>query len=252
MYAFCPKAIRSKTASIRLQKDPEMITVRTLTASGLAICMLFGAAGALAGRHKHQLPQPTERTATAAANAVIDMEAVYNQSGARDSVEQRGMTEVRASANQRLKLMEGAPFLTPQERVELIDLAGIAQPSAAQLERMKALQALSDQRSAELQQLQTKKDADLAASDKARMRELLDEQNALEQVTPGIEMAAQNEVQRRIEELRHAQIVRIRAVVAQIAKEKGYTNVYDAATLVYSANDITSQVLQRLEKERAR
>jgi Skp family chaperone for outer membrane proteins len=231
-----------------------MIRLRTLTGSVLAVLVLFGTAGALAGRHHHQAEQTksAERAPAPATNAVVDIEAVYNRSGARDIVEQRGMTEVRASANQRLKMIEGAPLLTPQERMELVDLAGVAQPNDAQQARIKALQALSDGRSGELQQLQVKKDADLSAADKARMRELLDEQTALEQIMPGVELAAQNEIQRRLDDLRHEQVVRIRGVVAQIAKEKGYGSVYDASALVYSANDITSQVLQRMAKQKAR
>jgi Skp family chaperone for outer membrane proteins len=82
----------------------------------------------------------------------------------------------------------------------------------------------------------------------ARLQELIEQQRALAQVMPGIQEAARLQQSDRAAAFRREQLQQLRGVVAQVAREKGFANVFDANALVYSTNDLTSFVLQKLNK----
>lgn len=215
--------------------------------SVLCLALLMGAA-ALTVRAGQENANPAVLTISGGV-AVVDMDKLYVASGAQDAARQK-MIEISQDAEQRVGQIAAVPFLTPAERMELVDLISVFQPTAKQQDRAKELKALSDQRADEIQKITVKKQADVTPADRARLDELSGQRRALEQVLPGIQAGAHMEENEKLEAFRREQVAQIRAVVGQVAKERGITNVFDVNALVYSTTDLSSVVLQRLAKHK--
>lgn len=179
--------------------------------------------------------------------AVVDMDRIYAASDAPEQLGQKAM-QYQQEAVTNVDKIRGVPFLTQDELVEYARLLIKDKPVDADQTRMKALKALSDQRAEELRGLQTKKDTELTAADKTRLHDLTEQSRLLDLAMPGLENTLRTDQNLRIEEFRHEQIVQLRAMVAQVAKSRNISNVFDANSLVYSNNDLTPLVIQRLNK----
>ncbi len=225
------------------------MSIRTVTnLSVLGIAMLIGVGGLAVHARQNEKPgQDVAAPEMASKNiAVVDMEGLYNAAGDQEVLEQKA-NEIGVDIDKRLTALENAPYLTQDERVEYVGLINKATPDAAQQARMSALKALSDQRAAELQALQFKKM--LTPEENTRLNELVAEKRALDQQMPGIQEMARDQQEGRVQEFRRAQLEQLRVSVAQVAKQQGFANVFDANALVYSNHDLTPQVLEYLKKE---
>ena len=140
------------------------------------------------------------------------------------------------------------PYLDQTELVEYVTLLTKDKPTDTEQARIKALKALSDQRAQELQALQTKKDSDLTAADKNRMNELVGESRILERILPNILDSMRADQAAHLDAFKHDEMVKLRATVAQVAKERGIAQVWDAGALVYATTDLTPQVVERVSK----
>ncbi len=223
------------------------MSIRSVTHLGvLGLAMLMGV-GALAvhARQNDKPPDTAPPELSVRSIGGVDMEQLYEASGGRAALEQKA-NELGADMDKRLNAMESAPYLTADERLEYVGLLEKFTPDAAQQARMNALKALSDQRAGELQALTVKQA--LTPMDKARLDELVGQKRSLDQALPGVQEVARMQQQERVEEFRREQLKQLRAAVAQVAKQKGITNVFDANALVYSANDLTPLVIQHLGK----
>jgi Skp family chaperone for outer membrane proteins len=223
------------------------VSLRFLAPLGvLGLAMLIGV-GALAG-HAGQNEKPAaegKAAPSSLAMAVVDMDRLYTASGGPQALQEK-LIEIGMDIEGRLNAIQAAPFLDRNERLEYVDLVGKEKPDMAQQARLNALKALSEQRAAELQTLQVTKPLNQAQT--ARLQELIEQQRALAQVMPGIQEAARLQQSDRAAAFRREQLQQLRGVVAQVAREKGFANVFDANALVYSTNDLTSFVLQKLNK----
>ena len=180
--------------------------------------------------------------------AVVDMNRLYNASGAPKEYD-RKFAEVTDDAQRRLKLISDVSQLNPNELQEFVTLAGGVAPTEADQKRLKELQALSDQRVADYRVLQGKTGATPAENSQMRA---FSEQDRLfhDQLLPNIRDGFRQYLTNRMEEFRASQMAQIRAVVGQVAKQKGVTHVFDSAVLVYCENDLTAAVLQKLNKKK--
>ncbi len=223
---------------------------RNFASSVVLAIALLGGAGALAG-HARQNDKPNENLNNpargAASTGLVDMDRVYAASDMPRQLEQRA-GDLDNEARQRMARVAAMIHLTEPELMEYFTLAGKAAPTDAEAARAKALETLSDQRGQELQTLAAKNAADLTVGDKARQRELTAQPRLLEQILPNLRAAFRAQQSAQLETLRHEQYVQLRGMVGQVAKEKGVANVFDANALVYSSNDLTPLVIQRLAK----
>jgi Skp family chaperone for outer membrane proteins len=211
--------------------------------------MLAGV-GALAGRARQE-DKPAEAAPpemAARSLAVVDMEKLYTAAGGPQVLQQRAQ-EIGADIDQRLNAIALAPYLNQAERTEYIGLIEKFKPTETEQARMNALKTLSEQRAVELQTLQVKKP--LAPADNTRLNELIGEKRALDQSVPAIQEVARAQQDERLAMFRRDQLAQLRATVGEVAKQKGIANVFDVNALVYSANDLTPLVLQRLSKQTA-
>jgi Skp family chaperone for outer membrane proteins len=177
---------------------------------------------------------------------VVDMERLYNSSDLPQVLAQKA-AQLGAQAQQRLDALGDARFLDAKELSEYGDLIGKTVPDAAQMSRMKDLKDLSSRRSSELDTLNVKPAEMLTAADKTRMRTLVEMSHLVEKVLPSVQSDLAQDQSDRLRAIRRDQIVQLRSVVAQVAKEKGVAHVFDVNALVYSSNDLTTLVLKKLK-----
>jgi Skp family chaperone for outer membrane proteins len=185
---------------------------------------------------------------TAVAN--VDMEEVYSKSDALQIVDLATLDASR-EAQQRLKEVSELIYLTQEEFGEFLILSNNKQPTAEQQARLKALKEMSQQRDAELNRLRTTPQANLTADERKRLSALTDQARFFQaQLLPKAAALYQEEVEIRRSDARNAQMARLRGVVKQIMKEKGFAHVFDNRALVATETDLTPLVLQKLNKKK--
>ena len=89
----------------------------------------------------------------------------------------------------------------------------------------------------------------MSAADKTRLSSLTEQARLFSsQLLPNIRASLQQSASAQMEVFRAEQMDKIRVIVGQVAKQKGFTHVFDVTVLVYCENDLTVTVLQRLNK----
>lgn len=181
--------------------------------------------------------------------AVVDMGRLYDQSSAPKEYE-RNEIEVAQDADKRMKLLGGIEYLEPAEIQEFLGLVGKFTPTPQETERIGAMQTLSNTRAAELRAIQTKEAASLTPQDKKRLQTLVDASRNFRNIyLPNLEAQIRSSAMARAQTFRVQQMGELRAAVGKYAKEKGIQHVFDNGTLVYSQNDITDKVIERVKKK---
>jgi Skp family chaperone for outer membrane proteins len=206
--------------------------------------LLFGVA---AGRRGHaDEPQPPTIQMTQV--AVVDMNRLYDMSGAPAEYERNGLS-VMQDAEQRMKTLLAADYLEGVEIQEYIMLVGRFAPTPEQTKRMTALKDLSDKRAIEMRELQTKDQSAMTAQDKKRLSQLLNANRIYrEREMPSVESQLRNLAIARTQSFRDEQVKRLRVLVGKYARDKGIQHVFDNTALIYSPNDITDKVIEKVKK----
>lgn len=214
-----------------------MLHNRISTIGVLCLALLL-AAGALAVHARGNQP-------AAPVVAMVDMERLFTSSDAPQKLAEKS-AEISAQAEQRMKDVFDGAFLAQQEGQEYIRLLAKAMPTPEEQARLKELRALSETRSRRLQELSGKNPLD--DMEKKELNELNGRRRNVELVMPRLQEDLQADAASRVEAVRRELYNQIRTVVAQVAKEKGVTQVFSSETLIYSALDLTPQVLPKLKK----
>lgn len=210
--------------------------------SVLAMSLLIGGTALLANK-----PIEVQRNNTDTL-ARVDMEQIYFASGAHIDLDQAAQKNEADGAN-RLRVIFSAPYLDQMELEEFGSLVGKQKPEKKDEERMGQLKQLSDNRATELRKLETKADNTLTNEEKRRMKQLQETKRLLEEnIRPVLIADFRSQHQNWITDYRRKQITDLSNEVGKIAKDKGYNHVFSSEALVYSSNDITALVLQKLPK----
>lgn len=180
--------------------------------------------------------------------AVIDMTRLYEQSNAPQAFEQNyGM--VMQEAEKRMKALEAAENLQGTEVQEYVTLVGKFAPTEVEAKRMQALKDLSRTRATELQTLQTKEPGALTVEDKKRLQTLFTiSRNYRDRELPNLMEQLRTITTLKTQTFRADQVTQLRKAAGKYAKEKGIQHVFDNTVLIYSPNDITDKVLEKLKK----
>ena len=215
----------------------------------LALSLLIGA-GTLATHAKNRSSNNDpvggkDAPLTAGNVARVDMESVFDASDAPEMMEQKA-TETGKVVLEALNRISNTPYLEQQELIEYTGIIAADKPTQAQLDRVQALKTLSDKRAQEFSDLSTKNP--LLPADKKRMGELQAETTDTQNLMPSIENNFRLIRQSRLDAYRREQMARLRTVVAKVARDHGILHVFDATTLVFSVNDITPEVIQKVSK----
>ncbi len=210
----------------------------------LTLSLLIGA-GALATHARDNQGGGKDVPLTSQSVARVDMESVYDASDAPE-LDERKATETGRTLLEQLNRISSMQNLERPELIEYVGIVTAAKPTQAQQDREKALKTLSDSRAQELAALSTKNAPNDA--DKKRMHELQAETTLLQSLMPNIQNSLEDDRRAQIAAFHREQMVRLRGVVAKVAQAHGILHVFDANTLVFSVNDLTAEVIQKVGK----
>lgn len=182
--------------------------------------------------------------AHAQAFGVVDYARIVNESNfVKTNLERLQALEARYLSA--LQTLQENLVLSNEERQELTNLLLADNLNDAQRKRVEELKQIARQRASELQQLRQKaqpSETEKAALERFTQMEALGRealQTLLEQLRQQLNQQAQQ---------RSAEVQKIvREVIAQVAKEKKLAIVFSAEVVLYADNDITDEVIKRLD-----
>ena len=186
--------------------------------------------------------------ADANTRANIDLHQVFEASEARQVAD--GKTGLFArKLDQSFAEIGQMPFLTPAEVRDLSIVSARETPTEAETKRAAEVKGEYEKRAAESNTLAQKKEADLTAADKTRVRELNNMRQGHAQAMLKVQQMYQQAVNEENVKNERAGMAAIRGLVAKIAKEKGIAEVFDASVLVVAPVDLTKDAVERAKKK---
>ncbi|MEN3001438.1 MAG: OmpH family outer membrane protein [Armatimonadota bacterium] len=178
---------------------------------------------------------------------MVDYERVINEAQiAQDSL--RELQALGQRYQQAFQTLQENLILTDEERQELTNL--LLQPNLndQQKKRVDAIKATARQRADELQALRQK--ATPTETEKAALERFTQMETRSREALQILEQQWGQEINKRAEEKRSQVQKRIREVIAQVAKEKKIQVVFPANMVLYCENDLTDEVIKRLNAKK--
>jgi hypothetical protein len=215
---------------------------RLVGIGSLALALLIGTGAMVSYAHQD------ETTKTSPCDiGVVDMERIYNASDAPNQFNLEA-TRIESEAQICIDGIAVVPDLSDVELKEYSDLIGKSRPDAIQQKRIEELKKLSDSRQVQLNKLLQTKQDDLTNQDKAQLKDLNKIRHVAEQFIPVIQEGFRRLALEREDSVKRTMIAQLRGEVGKVAKEKKIAHVFDVNALVYSTNDLTQIVIQKLDK----
>ncbi len=184
--------------------------------------------------------------ATAQNFGVIDERRIMEESNYVKAVSQQ-LQAVQARFVQTLQTLQESPILNAEERDTLFNLLLKENPTEAERQQIQQLINTARQRSAELASLRQK--SELNETEKTALERFTQmEREGRENLQVRAQQLEQ-QLQQQVQQQREATEKRIREIVAQIAKEKKLVMVFSSDVVYYAENDITSEVIKRLDAQ---
>lgn len=209
---------------------------------------LFGVAGIALALLAFQSPSPVRADATAPAPFVfgsVDLSKIlagYKKKAALDQQIQALSQKLDAQFKQQV----GSDMLSAADQQKFTALLSKPNLSDADKAQIMALQQQSTKDAAELAALQQKQNP--SADDTARLQALTQQHQAGQQALQDTADAYKAQVQAEQDRLSAQLSATVRTAIGEVAKEHKLMMVFDAQITVYSANDISDDVLARLNK----
>jgi Skp family chaperone for outer membrane proteins len=186
-------------------------------------------------------------TAHAQAFGVVDYERIINESTfVKTSLERLQALEARYRGV--LQTLQENIVLTNEERQELVNLLLAENLNDAQRKRVEQLTQTARQRANELQQLRQKPqptETEKAALERFTQMEAVGRE-AIQSLAQQLSQQLDQQLQQSREQVRKA----VRDTIAQVAKEKKLSLVFSAEAVLYAENDITNDVIKRLNERK--
>lgn len=178
--------------------------------------------------------------------ANVDIQKVYAESEARVQAEERVQAFGR-KAGAHFEEIAKMDFITPEETNDISVALNTEKPTDAQTKQVAAIRASNASRTDEYQKLTAKKDTELTAQDRTRLRDL----NAIVRQRPEIMGRLQKIYQGAVDEEETKEnrqgVAEVRAAIQKLAKDQAFTQVFDMSALVYAPNDLTDQAVKKLK-----
>lgn len=177
---------------------------------------------------------------------VVDLKRVVDEYEQRKVLEGQ-LQQMRDRMRATLQWRANNLLLDEAEIAEYEQLSSITNPTDQQKQRMQQIEQKSQQLNRELSDLrqknppseqETQRINQLTAIENRNKEALLQKQDQFEQ-----------ELNTRREEMVSQMLQEIRKAVAAVAQEKGLALVFDSAFVLYASNDITSDVIRRLNRK---
>lgn len=177
---------------------------------------------------------------------VVDLKRVVDEYEQRRVLESQ-LQQMRDQLRARLQWRANNLLLEEAEITEYEQLSSITNPTEQQRQRMQQIEQKSQQLNRELSELRQKNPPSeqevqrinqLTAIENRNRESLLQKQEQFEQ-----------ELNTRREEMINQMLQEIRKAVAAVAQEKGLAVVFDSSFVLFASNDITSDVIRRLNRK---
>lgn len=215
-------------------------------AAFVSAALLVGG-GAFASRPAQAFAPPAP--AGAAQFGSVDVGQILTDSKARqkDVVDLNSL--VASLRNVMLQMQTGsARFLSEAEIREYSGLLEKATPTDADKKRITALQTGGDTKAAQLTRLENV--AAPTDEQKKQFGDLTDARQKGDNVLKAIADEMGKRVDSRDAELSNKTVLDIRAVISKIAQDKGLSVVFDSKIALYTANDITADVIKQINDKK--
>ncbi len=178
---------------------------------------------------------------------VVDYERVVNESSyVKTRLEQLQALEQRYRGA--LQTLQENSILTDEERQEMTTLLLADNLNDAQRQRLQQLTNTSRQRFEELQQLRQKPSP--SETEKAALERFTQMEVRGREALQALAQQLSQQLEQRVQESRQEVNKVVREVIGQVAKEKRLSVVFSAESVLYAENDITDEVIKRLNERR--
>lgn len=177
---------------------------------------------------------------------MVDLKRVvdeYEQRKVLESQLQQMSDQMRAKLQWRANNL----LLDESEIAEYENLASLSNPTEQQKQRMQQIEQKSQQLNQELSQLRQKNPP--SEQEVQRINQLTAIENRNKEALAQQQDQFERQLSARRDELINQMLQEIRKAVAAIAQEKGLAVVFDSTQVLFASNDITNDVIKRLNKK---
>jgi len=178
----------------------------------------------------------------------VDMQQLVAESEARSQAEQR-LRAYSLQMFQRFDRTTKLIYATPEELEQFSEAINAEPETEATKQAVAKIEATVQERREELQRLSALKESEVTDKDRARIRALNAMPAQAQQAMALLKRLYDQKVQQRESAETRRAAAEVRAIVAQVAKEKGFGQVFDTTSLVYATVDITPIALPRVRKK---
>ncbi|MER3472709.1 MAG: hypothetical protein C4335_01455 [Armatimonadota bacterium] len=177
---------------------------------------------------------------------MVDLKRVvdeYEQRKVLESQLQQMSDQMRAKLQWRANNL----LLDESEIAEYQNLASLSNPTEQQKQRMQQIEQKSQQLNQELSQLRQKNPP--SEQEVQRINQLTAIENRNKEALAQQQDQFERQLSARRDEMINQMLQEIRKAVAAIAQEKGLAVVFDSTQVLFASNDITNDVIKRLNKK---
>ena len=161
---------------------------------------------------------------------------------------QTKIKQVGDDLNRRFKIQQGYDMLTLDEQQQLEALLAKQTRSETENQKVSELENKSSHDSQTLAALQQKPPAQLTEADKGQLTALTSQHQAGTQALQSVSDEYQDQFNAQQTKIQGEFTDQVKAAIAAVAKEKNLAVVFDSNVAIYTTNDITDDVLKRLNK----
>ncbi len=177
---------------------------------------------------------------------MVDLKRVVDEYDQRKALEAQ-LQQMRDQMRAKLQWRANNLLLEEAEISEYENLASISNPTEQQKQRMQQIEQKSRQLNEELSQLRQKNPP--TEQDTQRINQLTAIENRNREALMQLQDQFEQQLNARRDEMINQMLQDIRKAVAAVAQEKKLAVVFDSTQVLYASNDITGDVIKRLNKK---
>jgi Skp family chaperone for outer membrane proteins len=177
---------------------------------------------------------------------MVDLKRIVDEYEQRKTLENQ-LQQIRDQMRAKLQWRANNLLLEEAEIAEYESLSSLTNPTDQQKQRMQQIEQKSQQLNQELSQLRQKNPP--SEQEVQRINQLTAIENRNKEALTRMQDQFEQELSTRRDEMINQMLQEIRKAVAAIAQEKGLAVVFDSTQVLYASNDITSDVIKRLNKK---
>lgn len=177
---------------------------------------------------------------------MVDLKRVVDEYEQRKTLESQ-LQQMRDQMRAKLQWRANNLLLEEAEITEYENLASITNPTDQQKQRMQQIEQKSQQLNQELSQLRQKNPP--SEQEVQRINQLTAIENRNKETLMRMQDEYEQQLNTKRDEMINQMLQDIRKAVAAVAQEKKLAVVFDSTQVLYASNDITSDVIRRLNRK---